>query len=221
VTLRGGGLFVVDHTATPMAIIAEYDQATVHPNGCGGVELNGKMYIDAGGGTTANPLEADLYTFPLSGYSTTPNPPNTPAPALVFSYDDQGFVDAHGAVLTRNDRFLWVADRAANRIIVVGTRTDTVVNEINLVGSISDDPAPDLMDISPNGRWVFVSLRGPNPLTGNVTGTNNAVGSTPGVGVVRVQLDGRRGALVAIAPITHVVNGVEQADPHSLTVRIK
>src|SRR5262245_33759828 len=33
VTLRGGGLFVVDATATPMSILAEYDQATVRGNG--------------------------------------------------------------------------------------------------------------------------------------------------------------------------------------------
>src|SRR3990170_3156582 len=50
VTLRGGGLFVVDSTATPMAIVAEYDQATVHPSGCGGVETAGKMDINSGGG---------------------------------------------------------------------------------------------------------------------------------------------------------------------------
>ncbi len=32
VTLRGGGLFVVNSMATPMSIVAEYDSATVHPN---------------------------------------------------------------------------------------------------------------------------------------------------------------------------------------------
>ncbi|HEV2069884.1 MAG TPA: hypothetical protein VGR26_08830, partial [Acidimicrobiales bacterium] len=51
VTLRGGGMFVVDSQATPMAIVAEYDRATVHPNGCGGVEAAGKMYINSGGGS--------------------------------------------------------------------------------------------------------------------------------------------------------------------------
>ena len=34
VTLRGGGLFIVDAKATPMQIVAEYDIDTVHPNGC-------------------------------------------------------------------------------------------------------------------------------------------------------------------------------------------
>ena len=38
VTLRGGGLFVLDSRATPMRIVAEYDEATIHGNGCGGVE---------------------------------------------------------------------------------------------------------------------------------------------------------------------------------------
>ena len=218
VTLRGGGMFVVDSTATPMAIVAEYDRATVHPNGCGGVEHDGKMYLNSGGGTAANPLEADLYTFPLSGFSTTPNPPNTPAPALVFSHDSRGFVDSHGATLTKHGRYLWVADRAANRIVVVDTATDTVVNEIDLVGGVSSDPAPDLLGISPQGNRVFVTLRGPAPLTGNAPGVNNAVGNSPGVGVIRVERGGADGTFFARAPIRHVVGGSEVADPHGLGV---
>jgi len=219
VTLRGGGMFVVDSTATPMAIVAEYDKATVHPNGCGGVETGGKMYINSGGGTAANPLEADLYAFARSGFSTTANPPNTPAPTVVFSHDARGFVDSHGAVLTKHDRFLWVGDRAANRIVVVDTATNTVVNEIDLVGSVSPDPAPDLMGIAPSGNRVYASLRGPNPLTANVPGVNNAVGATPGLGVIQVTEGGHAGVLKARAPITHVVTGVERADPHGVAVR--
>ncbi len=38
-TLRGGGLFVVDAKATPMAIVGEYDKTTVKGNGCGGVQV--------------------------------------------------------------------------------------------------------------------------------------------------------------------------------------
>lgn len=222
VTLRGGGMFVVDHNATPMTIVAEYDSATVNPNGCGGVETNGKMYINAGGGTPANPLESDLYAFVLDDFSLAPQPPNTPAPKLVFSHDDRGFVDSHGAVLTNNkERFVWVADRAANRIVVVNTRRDAVVNEIDLVGGLSSDPAPDLLDISPDGKWVFATFRGPVPLTANVPDVNNAVGSTPGLGLVRVMGNGRDGDLRAIIPITHIVNGIEAADPHGLAVRRK
>jgi DNA-binding beta-propeller fold protein YncE len=219
VTLRGGGLLVVDSTATPMAIVAEYGRATVHPNGCGGVETHGKMYVTSGGGTAGNPLESDLYAFPMDGFSTTPAAPNTPAPTVVFSRDGLGFVDTHGSLLTKHERYLWVGDRAANTIVVVDTETDTIVDVIALAGSVSPDPAPDLMALSPSGNRAFLALRGPNPLTANVPGVNNAVGSTPGVAVVRVERAGGSGRLQAVAPISHVVGGVERADPHAIAVR--
>jgi hypothetical protein len=219
VTLRGGGLFVVDSTSTPMAIVAEYDAATVEPNGCGGVETAGKMYLNSGGGTPNNPFGSNLYAFPVSGFSTTPAAPNTPQPALVFSHDDREHSDSHGAVLTSDGAYLWVADRAANIIVVVDTATDQAVNDIELAGAASDDPTPDLLDISTDGGWVFTSLRGPAPLTANVPEHHNAEGTTPGLGIIRVDESGRSGELVAVLPITHIVDGTEVADPHGLRVR--
>jgi hypothetical protein len=217
VTLRGGGLFVVSSAVTPMAIVAEYDRATVHPNGCGGTEAAGKMYINSGGGTPANPLESDLYAFPLAGFSAVPNPPNSPAPKLVFSHDSRGFVDSHGMTLTTRGGYLWIADRAANRVVVVQVGRDTVAHEFSVAGRVSPDPAPDLMGASPSGEQIYVSLRGPNPLTANVPGVNNAAGTTPGLGIIRG--GGAGGVLVAVARISRVVDGVERADPHGLAVR--
>jgi len=60
--------------------IAEYDKEHVHPNGCGGSEAAGKIYLRAGGGTQAEPTHADLYAFTLSGFTGRPQPPNTPRP---------------------------------------------------------------------------------------------------------------------------------------------
>ena len=221
VTLRGGGLFVVDSTATPMAIVAEYDKATIHPNGCGGIETGGQMFINSGGGTAANPHESDLYRFGLADLSTTPSTTaNTPAPAVVFSRDALGAVDSHGAALVR-DGWLWLGDRAANLIVVVDAATSSVAGEFTLLGGPSSDPAPDLLDIAPDGNRVYVSLRGPNPLTGNAPGVDNAKGSTPGLGVIRVMRNGLTGKLQAIAPISHVVGGSELADPHAIAVRRK
>ena len=220
VTLRGGGMFVVDSRATPMAIVAEYDRDTIDPSGCGGLETDGTMYVDSGGGGPANPLESDLYAIPLAGLSSRPAAPNTPAPSLVFSQDADGaFADSHGAVLTRHGRYLWVADRAANKLVIVDTRTDRVVNEVALSGSFSGDPAPDLLGISPSGTRVYVSLRGPLPLTGNVPLIENAVGATPGVAVIRVTEGGAAGVLQAVVRIGHVVGGVERADPHGIAIR--
>src|SRR5262249_32972029 len=157
--------------------------------------------------------------FPVGAFSYRPNPPNTPRPQHVFSYDAFGFVDSHGAARVGGGRHLWVADRAANMIVAVDTRRQRVENEINLAGIHSPDPAPDIVDTSPDGQWVFVALRGPNPLTGNVAGVDNAVGSTPGVGVVQVRGGGRFATFRRVARISHVVEGVERADPHGIAVR--
>ena len=216
VTLRGGGLFVVDSSATPMQIVAEYDKATVHPNGCLGAETAGKMYIDSGGGTPSNVNEADLYTFPAATFSPA-NPPNTPAPKVVFSEDVEG-ADTHGATLTKNQKYLWVADRGRNFNFVVDTATDTVVNRIMLTPGPSSDPTPDLLMLSPNGSHVFMSLRGPNPLTAD---PHVSTGSTPGVGVMKVLSGGKNGFFESVAPVSHIDGaGVERADVHALAVRL-
>lgn len=217
VTLRGGGLFVVDSRSTPMRILAEYDRATVHGNGCGGVETAGKMYVDSGGGTAANLSEFDVYAFTLAHFGSTPSPPNTPAAKLVVSQDDREHADAHGVTLTKHGRYLWVADRAGNRIVVIETATDEVTGEFSLAGELSDDPSPDLLELSPAGNRVYVTLRGALPLSGD---PHASTGSTPGVGVIRVEQGGRSGELQAIARISNIdAAGIERADPHGLRVR--
>jgi DNA-binding beta-propeller fold protein YncE len=219
VTLRGGGLFVVDSKQTPMKIVGEYDTRFVAGNGCLGAEVTGvKMYIDSGAGSLAsNPHQADLYAFPVSGYSAS-NPPNTPALKLVFR-EEVDPADAHGATLTRDQRYLWVADRGRNFIWVVDTRTDQIVNRIYLAGSISLDPTPDLLAISPNSSHVFMSLRGPNPLTAD---PHVSTGLTPGVGVVKVTEGGRNGVFESVALMSNIdAAGVQRADGHALALRVK
>jgi hypothetical protein len=217
VTLRGGGLFVVDGKTTPMEIVAEYDKTTVHPNGCVGAQTGGKMYIDSGGGTATNLYEADLYAFPVTGFSAA-NPPNVPAPKVVFS-EDVEHADAHGGTITKHDKYLWIADRGRNFLFVVDTRSDTIVNRIQLAGAISSDPTPDLMVTSPNGSHVFASLRGPNPLTAD---PHVSTGSTPGVAVLKVLESGRDARFEGIAPITNRdAMNIERADVHALTLRLK
>ena len=216
-TLRGGGLFVVDSTATPMRIVAEYDTTTVAANGCLGAEVPGKMYIDSGGGTPTNLYQANLYAFPVTGFSAA-NPPNTPAPRVIFAEDTE-HADAHGAALTKHLKYLWIADRGRNFFFVVDTDTDEVVNRISLESSLSADPTPDLLAISPNGRHAFMSLRGPNPLTAD---PHVSTGTTPGVGVLKVLESGRDARFESIAPVTNVdAGGVERADVHAMTIRRK
>jgi hypothetical protein len=219
ITLRGGGLFVVDARSTPMRIVAEYDKDTVHGNGCGGIETAGKMYVNSGGGTAANLSEFDVYSFPLWKFSHRPAPPNMPAPKLVLSQDDREHADSHGATLTRFGRYLWVADRMGNRIVVIDTWKDEPANEIPLVGPLSTDPSPDLLDVSPKGDRVYVSLRGSIPLSGD---PHASTGNTPGLCVIKVTRGGRGGRIESIARISNVdPAGVDRADPHALRVRAR
>lgn len=216
VTLRGGGLFVVDSRATPMQIVGEYDADTVHGNGCLGAEVPDKMYIDSGGGTATNLHQADLYAFPVDGYSHA-NPPNTPIRALVFSDNSDG-ADAHGAALTEHGRYLWIADRGRNFIWAVSTAADEIAGIIHLEGELSSDPTPDLVAVSPNGSHAYLSLRGPFPLTAD---PHVSTGSTPGVGVVKVTEGGRNGIFESVVPVSNLdAGGVERADVHAMTLRI-
>jgi hypothetical protein len=222
VTLRGGGLFVVDPTTTPMAIVAEYDNTTVHANGFAGAEVNGYMYINSGaGGEASNPSEFDLYRFLLSGFSG-PNPPNSPLPAVLFSDDTVPPAherDSHGLVATKHGRYIWLFDRAMSVAEVFETSSDSHVATIELAHPSAEHPTPDLADISPSGNRIFVSLRGPNPLSGS---PHAATGSTPGLGVIQLRQGGRVGELMSVVPISNIDSGgVERADSHGIRVRWK
>ena len=198
-----------------MSIVAEYDSATVHPNGCGGVEASGRMFINSGGGTPANPLESDLYSFPLARFSLTPNPPNTPAPTVVFSHDSRGFVDDSGATLPPYGGYLWVADRAAHRVIVVQVARNLVVHEFSLArqrkpGAGSHGPVAverECLRLAAGAEPAYRQCARGEQRGGDYSGAR------------RHSHGGAGGALVAVAPISRVVDGVERADPHGLRVR--
>ena len=81
-------MFVVDHRQTPMRIVAEYDKSNVDENGCGEIQAGDKMYVNSGAGALAtNPDNHDVYAFDVDQFGGGPNPPNVPAPKLVYSYD--------------------------------------------------------------------------------------------------------------------------------------
>jgi hypothetical protein len=219
VTLRGGGMFVVDHNTTPMRIVAEYDRAHVDDNGCGEMEAAGRMYVNSGAGLTVpsvpgdQPYGHDVYSFELRQFGRWPaRAANTPAPTHVYSRDREGVpVDAHAVALTEHGRYLWWGDRTQNDVVVVDPRRNREVNRFELAGPLSADPAPDLFDLSPRGAYMFSSLRGPNPASGH-----EAFGSTPGVGVIDVRRHGKSGRLIGVAR----VGGVRGTpDPHAIRVR--
>jgi hypothetical protein len=210
VTLRGGGLLVVDVTGTPMKVVSMLDNNQVHPAGCGGIEVGGTMYINSGGGWPVAPLSYDVYALDISKL------PGSISARLV-SQRDQKFADSHGMAAV--GRYVWSADRAGNDIEIIDTLTNLSVGSVDLVTDANKDPAPDLMDVSPDGQYVFVGLRGPSPLTGNDKNVNNAKGTIPGVGVIHVDAGGKIGHYKGQAAITNKKDDKETADTHGIAVR--
>ena len=181
ITLRGGGLFVVNPKTTPMQIIAEYDRTRCTATALAALEAAGLMYVNSGGGTPTDLHKFDVYAFPLSGYSAA-NIPNTPTPDLLYS-DDGAERDSHGMVVTKHERFVWVLDRDQNVAEIFDTETGANINTVDLNKGGPAGLAPDLADRSPSGNRIFVSLRGPNPLSGD---PHASTGSTPGLGVIQL-----------------------------------
>jgi hypothetical protein len=206
-----------------MTILAAYDRASVNGSGCGGLQIGREMYVNSGGspvnvsgGDPHHPslYGFDVYRFPLAGYSTG-NPPNTPAATHIFSKG--GAADSHGTAATGRGRYLWVMDRHGDVVEVIEVATARHVNRIDLNGRLTDNAAPDLVDSAPSGNRLFVALRGPVPLSGD---PHNAIGSTPGLGIMRVTRGGRDGSLFAIVPVTNPWQQAgQQPDPHSVRVR--
>ena len=246
VTLGGGGMFVVDYTVTPMAIVGEYDNTNVHAAGCGGIESGGEMYMNTG---TPGPdiSEFTVYRFPLD-YPNAPafNAPNTPAPEIIYADPDNGMVlhgnnrDAHGMTVTKHGKYLHQFDRVRNNVEVFNTRhltrntywltttdgTDPAhgaapgtVCGTTLGATTSNDPTPDLLDTDPKSRRIYVALRGPFPLSV----THAAVGSCPGLGIVELKNDGRHGVLSKVLPTFHsnFAGDKNLSDPHGAIVRLK
>ena len=193
VTMRGGGMYVVDAMATPMQVTRQYPKEQIAAAGCGGLVVGNRAYVNSGSPTSSN-----LYVL------------DTGTDEIVSSIDlTQHGTDAHGMVLV-GGRYLWMAHRGeGDNVIILDTQTQQIVGTIPDVG-----PAPDLMDISPAGDLVFVTLRGPKALTGGAS----AIGQSPGLAVLLVDQAGAAGRRVAFIPIGNQDPG-SPADPHAIAVR--
>lgn len=142
VTLAGGGMFVVDITTTPMSIVAEYGAAGVPAAGCGGLQAGGFVFLN-NGTSAATPDLSRFFVFRFpTHYPAAPafNPPNTPAPIMVYNDPDNlkncatdascaenRNRDAHGMGITRaigrRAPFLHQFDRIRNNVEVFNTGT--------------------------------------------------------------------------------------------------
>ena len=223
VTLRGGGLFVVDTQTRPMSIVAEYGNQYFGRDGCGGVQARRFMYLNSGAGTpAANPSGYAIYQlrddFPSAPAAFPPNPAHN-LPCVLDIRGGPGR-DAHGMVLTARMDFLWQLDRLANTAEVYRIPAGRHIATVDLTaGGLSTDPTPDLAALSPLGDRIYVTLRGPRPQTG----AHASQGSTPGLGVITLREGGASGQLTNILRTTlrNPVDGGEESDPHGICVVLR
>jgi hypothetical protein len=217
-------MFVVDMAATPMAIVGEYGTSTIGRDGCGGMQLGERVFLNGGTGTEEhNPTEFRLYQM-SNDYPVAPefSAPNTPAPVVFYDESGSGTGnDAHGMTMTPDGRYLWQFDRLANEAQIFDTNEDppALVTTVDLVtDGVSDDPTPDLVDVSPSGSIFVVALRGPSPQTG----AHASDGTTPGLGIVEITDGGAGGRLTHVLPTTfeNPLDGSEESDPHGAAVRL-
>lgn len=156
--------------------------------------------------------------------------------------------DSHGMAATHNERYMHTVDRIQNVVEVFHTRTHRrftydltsrngrgggtgVCNGFSVQddeGLPINDPAPDLMEATPDGYFMAVAFRGPVP----VSVTHSAQGSCPGVGIVALRGGGRFGRLATVlrtnntlddtpvdAPGGYDYMGSEHSDVHGASVR--
>jgi hypothetical protein len=160
--------------------------------------------------------------------------------------------DSHGEAVTINGKYVHVADRIQNVMEVFDAETQQRVHTYDLVSadgmsgrqgtpgachahSVTDDsnlpvndPAPDLMEVTPDGKHIMIALRGPAP----VSVTHSAQGSCPGVGIIELTEGGKSGMLVDVLRTTNTIDtvpvgtitgginysGVERSDIHGAIV---
>ncbi|MEB3259950.1 MAG: hypothetical protein VKP63_04900 [Cyanobacteriota bacterium] len=239
-SLGGGGMFVVDVQATPMAIVGEYDLSTMNAAGCGGMESNRFMHLSTGT-PGPNVSEFTVYRYGVD-YPSAPffNAPNTPEPVAVWEDPDNGKIaggdipaggnrDAHGMALAGDE--LHQFDRIRNVVEVFKMQppwdqmTPAETYDLTASGACGtttgttkiNDPTPDLGDVSPDGKTIYMALRGPYPLTIS----HAASGSCPGLGIIRKNPTTLQWELSAVLPSTILDHTATRnmSDPHAVIVR--
>ena len=215
ITLSEGGLDIVDLGS--MTIAHSYSQNEIGPNGCGGIQKDDIMFVNSG---NPDPATVDyIYAFDNA---------KLPGKPQLYTVPQAGN-DSHALVLVGN--YLWGFNRASNTVNVHDVSRSPfagnadpadrlrMVHAIDLQGRILKDAAPDLADISPSGKVVFIAQRGPKPISANNKDFDNAKGNAPGVGVIEVTSGGRGGRARAHYSLSHIVGGTDVADIHALRVR--
>ena len=162
--LGDGGLIVLDLDS--FELVAAYGPQEISVN-CGTVSHpeDARFYLNGG-----SVDEGHWYVFDTDAHEPVP--------------DENGEIrrssggrDAHGVWYTPDGSELWMVNRASSDGIVIDAATDEVIDTIEWTGK-----SPDILTFSPDGRYAFVTLRGPEQRSG----PHAIAGDTPGISVIDV-----------------------------------
>ncbi|NJP38358.1 YncE family protein [Alkalicoccus luteus] len=185
VTIGGGGLVVVD--TEELEVIEQFDKNDVHPHGCGTLLSpdGSEMYANSG-----SVDDGYFYVF------------DTETDEMIHKADAGG-LDTHGKNFTTDGKYLYTVHRVSDSLTVIDTETKEIVAEQEFVGD-----APDLAVTSPDNKYFYVTLRGPEP----ATGTHDMAGDSPGISVIDVET----------LEIAHTIDftGIDGTDPHGIDIRV-
>ena len=207
---RGGGSYTIDATSTPMRVLGTVGKSAIGLQSCCATFVGDAVWTTAQGGVTSTTTSFNLYK--VTGL------PNAPAARKILSRT--GNVESHGVLLV--GKYLWVVDRFANTLDIFDTSEATEpVRSLSLAtGPLAGrDPAPDIMDLSPDGKTVFLSLRGKTPVTSNIKDLNNSVGDVGGFAILTVTDEGRDAAVTSVVALP-LSAGASVVDPHGLRIRV-
>ncbi len=122
---------------------------------------------------------------------------------VVASNVSQG-IDAHGVRNVPNGEAIWMVNRGSSDGVVIDPESFEITASIPDTG-----PTPDILDFSPDSRYAFITLRGPNP----VSMPHMAEGETPGFSVLDVETR-------EIVDIVEPARGNPDSDFHGIAVRV-
>lgn len=194
-----------------------------------------------------SPLPTEIFKDPANT-ATTGNISGDPTPNTTGQLPGVSTRrDAHGVAVTVDSAYVHNVDRIQNTVEVFNSNDHTRTSydlvsadgQGNGVGpcaakSVTDDaglpgndPAPDLLERTPDGKYLAIGFRGPAP----VSVKHSAQGSCPGVGIVELLNGGAGGRLAGVlrttntvdtstvsAPNGHPYSGAERSDIHAATV---
>jgi DNA-binding beta-propeller fold protein YncE len=183
--LKDGGLVVLDTQRFALVKGFTPDQLKVN---CGTVlTLDGKHMIVNGGG-------ADVGVW----YALS-----TANHEVVKEGSSRGH-DAHGTWVTPNGKEIWMVNRVTSNGVVLDAGSFEVIAELKDIGK-----TPDIIAMSPDSRFAFVTLRGPRP----ITAAHLAKGTQPGFAVIDV-------ATRKVVKVVRPAEGNELSDFHGIGVRV-